>query len=140
MRVVEAERPIEERSTPSQLVKGRDASVSFMCVFVKECVHTLGVCVLMLVVYVSFFKMYLCVSGLYMCTMCVQWHQSSEESLSPGTGQCGPQSRCREQNPGLLKEQLELSTAEASWRLHLNCWAISPAPCHFLSGRYWENS
>lgn len=50
-----AERPIEERSTSSQLVKERDASVSFMCVFVNECVHTLGICVLMLVVYVLFF-------------------------------------------------------------------------------------
>lgn len=86
--MVGAERPIEERSTPSQLVKERDASVSFMCMFVNECVHTLGICVLMLVVYV-FFLMYLCVSGLSMCTLCVQWHQSSEESLAPGTGVTG---------------------------------------------------
>lgn len=87
--MVGAERPIEERSTPSQLVKERDASVSFMCMFVNECVHTLGICVLMLVVYVFFFLMYLCVSGLSMCTLCVQWHQSSEESLAPGTGVTG---------------------------------------------------
>lgn len=132
--MVGAERPIEERSTPSQLVKGRDASVSFMCVFVNECVHTLGICVLMLVVYVFFFNVSLCVWAFYVHPVCAVASEFRREpcSWNWSNRQCGPPSRCREQNPGLLKEQLKLSTAEASWRLHLNCWAISPTPCHFL--------